>query len=70
MRNWKTSLAGILTAGFGFVLFSPDLFAHWPWLVAVAKYAMVGGLASMGFAAKDSTTHSTVAQVEDASAKT
>jgi hypothetical protein len=66
MKNWRTTLAGIVTAGFGFVLFSPDLFSHWPWLVAVAKYSTVGGLAAMGFAGKDCTTHSTVAQVERA----
>ena len=67
MKNWRTTLAGIVTAGFGFVLFSPDLFAHWPWLIALAKYATVGGLATMGFSAKDCTTHSTVTQVEQAS---
>jgi hypothetical protein len=53
MRNWKTTTAGIVTAAFGFVVFSPDLFAGHAWIVAVAKYATIGGLASMGIAGKD-----------------
>lgn len=51
LKDWKTSLAGIATAFFGFVLFSPE---HFPvWAVDLAKYAMLGGLASMGVLARD-----------------
>lgn len=67
MKNWRTSIAGVAAAGFGFVAFSPELFAHYPWLIALAKYAAAGGMLTMGFAAKDCTTHSTVMQVEKAS---
>lgn len=52
-KSWKTSIAGLATAAFGFVLFSPDLFAHLPWLVAIAKYATAGGLAGLGILAQD-----------------
>jgi hypothetical protein len=51
--SWHTTVAGIVTAAFGFVLFSPDLFEHWPWLIALAKYVTVGGLATMGIAGRD-----------------
>ena len=52
----------MFTAVAGFVLFSPALFARWQWVGEVAKYVMAGGIAGMGFAAKDSTTHSTEAE--------
>lgn len=32
---------------------SPEFFTHWPLLVAVAKYAALGGLVSLGISAKD-----------------
>ena len=66
LRNWKTSLSGLIAAMAGFVLFSPQLFARWPWACDLAKYIMAGGLASIGFAAKDSSTHSTGTEVLDA----
>ena len=61
MKNWKTTVAGIATAVFGFILFSPHYFP--PWAVDVAKYATAGGLAAMGLLSKDSTTTSTQQQV-------
>jgi len=69
MKNWRTTAAGIATAFFGFVLFSPETFSAWPWLISIAKYATAGGLVSMGLLGKDFTTHSTVAQVETATAE-
>jgi hypothetical protein len=54
MKNWRTTTAAAVTAFFGFVLFSPETFAHFPWLLALAKYGFAGGLASFGIAAKDS----------------
>jgi len=51
MRSWKTTLIGLATALFGFILFSPQYFP--PWMIDVAKYATVGGLASLGYMAKD-----------------
>ena len=64
--NWKTALSGILTALFGFILFSPQYFP--PWMLDLAKYAMVGGLISLGITAKDYSTHSTATQVNQATA--
>lgn len=46
-------MAGIVAAVAGFVLFSPDLFAHWPMLLAIAKYIMAGGVAALGISARD-----------------
>lgn len=70
MKNIKTSIFGLVGAAAGFVSFSPDLFAHWPWIIQLAKYVMIGGLAGIGLAAKDSTTHSTADQVQTASDNT
>ena len=62
LKNWKTSVGGILlgvppliTAA-GFSLTLPE--QHW-----MALCQGVGGFL-LGLAAKDATTHSTVAQVE------
>ena len=54
MRSWKTTVSAIVTVAAGFVLFSPDLFSDWPWLIELAKYVTLGGLAALGIAAKDS----------------
>ena len=51
--SWKTTVIAAATAFFGFVLFSPDTFAGALWLVALSKYAFLGGLAGMGIASKD-----------------
>jgi hypothetical protein len=51
MSDWKTSAIGGITALFAFVVFAPEYFA--PWLVDLAKFAAVGGLAALGIAAKD-----------------
>ena len=67
MKNWRTTLAGLVTALSSFVVASPELFQRWPWLIALAKFATAGGMFAFGCAAKDCTTHSTVAQVEQAS---
>lgn len=53
VKNWKTTLAGVATALFAFILFSPETFSRWPWLVAIAKFATAGGIAGIGIAAKD-----------------
>jgi hypothetical protein len=55
LRNWKTTTAGIVALACGFVTFSPELFARWPLAIALAKYAMVGGFASVGILAKDAS---------------
>ena len=66
MANWKTTAAGIVTAIFGFILFSPQYFSAIPWIVDIAKFGAAGGLASLGLLAKDFNTHSTSAEVSKA----
>ncbi len=70
MKNWKTSVSGIVTVAAGFVLFSPETFAHYPVVVQLAKYIGAGGLLALGFSGKDATTHSTVTEVAAASPST
>ncbi len=52
-KNWKTMVCGLVAAFFSYVLFDPDTFHGMPWLVTLAKFAMVGGLAGLGLTAKD-----------------
>lgn len=66
MKNWRTSLAGIISAIAGFILFSPQLFTRWPWACDLAKYIMAGGLVSLGLVGKDAATHSTATEVINA----
>ena len=65
-KNWKTTLSGIVAALFGFVLFSPEHFQQWPWLISLAKYACAGGLAALGLMGKDYNNHSTIPEVKEA----
>lgn len=55
MRSWKTTAAGCLSAAASFVLFAHNShYAVFPgWMIGVATFAQVGGLASLGIAAKD-----------------
>jgi hypothetical protein len=62
LASWQPTAAAIITAFFGFVLFSPDLFAGVPWLIAVAKYGAAGGLVTLGLVVKQhNVTGGTVA---------
>lgn len=63
MKNWKTSLFAVIAAVAGFIAIHPMYTAHYPILNDIAGYVMAGGLAGMGLAAKDSTTHSTEGEV-------
>jgi hypothetical protein len=49
--DWKHSATLIATCVFGFVVFSPETFSRVPWLIALSKFAMAGGLAALGIAA-------------------
>lgn len=51
--SWKTTVIGSATAFFAFVLFSPETFIAFPWLIALSKFAVCGGLAGLGIAAAD-----------------
>lgn len=66
MTSWKTSAAGVVSALFGFVLFAPEHFVQWPWLVSLSKFALAGGLAALGLFSKDATVHSTAPEVHAA----
>ncbi len=51
--SWKTAVFSLMTAVFGFILFSPEYFTSYPWVVSLAKYFAAGGLVGMGLSAKD-----------------
>jgi hypothetical protein len=64
MKNWKTTVVGLVAAVAGFIALHPMYTARWPFVNDLAGYIMAGGLAGMGILAKDSTTHSTAAEVQ------
>jgi ATP/ADP translocase len=53
--SWKTTISGIVSAFMSFILFSHVLrMIEWPqWALAVAMFALAGGLLSFGISAKD-----------------
>lgn len=53
LENWKTTITALITAFFGFVIASPELFAEFPLLIAVAKYGAAGGLILFGIVSAD-----------------
>ena len=59
--NWKHSLALLATCFFGFVVFSPETFSAVPWLIALSKFAMAGGLAALGIAAHNQSVRNAAA---------
>ena len=65
--NWKTTTIGLITAGAAFVLFDPETFARWHWMVTLAKFIMIGGLGGLGVVGKDFDVHSTVGETIKAS---
>ena len=64
--SWRTTVCGLITALAGWVAFSPEIFQHWPWVISLAKYIMVGGFAATGLVSKDYNQHSTQAEVTQA----
>jgi hypothetical protein len=46
--NWHGTLAGLVSAFFGFVLFAPEHFDKWPVVRDIAAYVFAGGLAGLG----------------------
>ena len=69
MKNWKTSAFAVVAAAAGFIAMHPMYTAHYPIVNDIASYIMVGGLAGIGLAAKDSSTHSTVGEVNESTDK-
>jgi len=55
MNSWKTTTSGLVSALMSFILFSEAMkMIVWPqWVLAVALFALVGGLAVFGITAKD-----------------
>ncbi len=51
--SWKTTLLGLISAGFGYIAFSPDDFANHKWLLHLARFVAAGGMAGLVIAAKD-----------------
>jgi hypothetical protein len=51
MKDWKTTFFGLVAGGFGFVIFAPEHFQQWPWLISFAKFAAAGGLTGLGITA-------------------
>ena len=51
LKNWKTSLIGVIVSVTGYIATFPDGFQKD--IVNVSKYVSVGGLASLGIVAKD-----------------
>ena len=66
LLSWKTTVCGLILALAGFVMFTPETFSQWPWLVSLAKYVMLGGFAALGVVGKDYSQHSTQAEVTQA----
>jgi len=53
MKNWMTTVAGIVSAGGSFVLFGQQMNMMFPhWLVVLALFMNVGGLAAFGIVSK------------------
>jgi hypothetical protein len=54
IRSWKTTASGFVSAGASLVVFMSAQGVAVPhWLVTVAGFVLVGGLASMGIMGKD-----------------
>lgn len=51
MKDWKTTIYGVISAFFGFVLFAPQHFASVPALADIAAYVFAGGLLGLGISA-------------------
>ncbi len=62
--SWRTTVSGAFTAFFAFVLFSPETFAAFPWLIALSKFATCGGILVFGIASKDFNVSGVPRQVQ------
>lgn len=66
MKSWKTTVCGLIAAVAAYVVAYPATFAKWPWIATAAGIVMASGIAGIGIASKDSTVHSTAAEVNAA----
>lgn len=68
LKSWQPTAISLITAFFGFVAWKPIYFP--PWLVDVAGYIALGGLATLGFVTKQhNVTGGTVVQPSTEAAK-
>ena len=69
MKNWKTTVSGVVSAAAGLVVYlhSGGYVVEPGWLLGAANFVMIGGIASLGLAAKDgNVTGGTVPQTTEA----
>ena len=52
--SWKTTAFGLISAIAGFVILHPQYFTAHAYIVDIANYVLMGGLAGLGLAGKDS----------------
>lgn len=52
-KTWYEWLCAAGSVFFGFVLFSPETFAAYPWIKELADYVAFGGTAAIGFGGVD-----------------
>jgi len=65
-KNWQHTAILAATTLFAFVLFSPETFAAYPWLIQLAKFATAGGLAGLfGMAHSQATANAAAIQQVD-----
>ena len=52
--SWKTTAFGLVSAAAGFIILHPQYFTAHAYIVDIANYVLMGGLAGMGITGKDS----------------
>lgn len=66
MKNWKTTLSGLVGSLASLLVLMSTQGVQLPkWLVIVAGFVAAGGFAALGISGKDSTSHSTLDEVMD-----
>jgi len=52
--SWKTTAFGLISAAAGFIILHPQYFVAHAYIVDIANYVLMGGLAGLGLSGKDS----------------
>ena len=50
--SWKTTAFGLVSAAAGFIILHPQYFTAHAYVVDIANYVLMGGLAGMGIAGR------------------
>jgi len=70
MRNWKTTVSGLVCCGAALVLVLASNGVQEPhWLTVTAGFVLSGGFASLGIVGKDFNVSGTAAQPKDDASK-